>query len=190
MPLTFDQLTSFDNRRLEPFMAGGTIPSATDIVGFEFRGWNIQGLTDLLGTRKFIKGFYPDGTPPNAWGYNMPVEQNGRGKPWMPKLKNGQSIRYYFYKVLPGSALKDAIYPRSLVVDYRQWPGYSDLNPVKYTVDYLVFPDPANRDLLVGKSYAQLGKIRPFLGFFILARLRPSEFSGPAPGTRSEGARK
>jgi hypothetical protein len=181
MPLTFEDLTRYDNRRLEPLLRSGAVPAASDLVGYEFRGWNIQGLTDILGTRKFIKGFYGDPALPTAWGYNMPVQQNGRGKPWLPKLKHNEPIRYYFYGVLPGPSLRDAIYPRTLVVDYRKWPEYSDLNPIKYTVDYLVFPDPANRDLLVGKSYAQIGKIRPFLGFFILARLRPSGYAGPKP---------
>jgi hypothetical protein len=184
VPLTFDELTRFDNRRLEPLMGSGAVPSASDLVGYDFRGWNIQALTEILGTRKFIKGFYAGAAPERAWGYNMPVLQNGRDKPWLAKLKDGQPIRYYFFGVLPGPALPDAIHPRSLVVDYRQWPGYSDLNPVKYTVDYLVHPDPGNRDLLVGKSYAQLTKsIRPFLGFFILARLKPSDYSGPGSGT-------
>jgi hypothetical protein len=180
MPLTFDDLTKYDNRRLEPLMASGAAPAVSDVVGYEFRGWNIQGLTEVLGTRKFIKGFYTDDpVGPTAWGYNMPVQQNGREKPWVRKQKNGQPVRYYFYRLLPGPLLKDAIHPRSLVVDYRQWPDYFPLNPVRYTVDYLVFPDAANRDLIVGKSYAQLGSIRPFLGFFILARLGPSGYAGP-----------
>jgi hypothetical protein len=180
MPLTFDVLTKYDNRRLEPLMASGAIPTLPDVVGHEFRGWNIQGLTELLGTRKFFKGFYADGpTSATAWGYNMPAERNDRSQPWVPKRKNGVPVRYYFFRLIPGPMLKDAIYPRTLVVDYRQWPGYSPLNPVRYTVDYLVFPDPANRDLMVGKSYAQLGSIRPFLGFFILARVGPSGYNGP-----------
>jgi hypothetical protein len=181
MPLTFDELTTYDNRRLEPLMRSNAVPAASDLVGYEFRGWNIQALTEVLGTRKFIKGFYGDATSPTAWGYNMPVQQNGRGTPWLPKLKNNQPIRYYFYKVLPGPSLRDAIHPRTLVIDYRQWPEYSAFDPVKYTVDYLVFPDPANGDLVLGKSYSQIGSIRPFLGFFILARLRPSDYEGRRP---------
>jgi hypothetical protein len=54
MPLTFDALTRHDNRRLEPLMASGAIPDAAELVGYELGGWNIQGLTDVLGTRKFI----------------------------------------------------------------------------------------------------------------------------------------
>lgn len=184
MPLTFDELTKYDNRRLDPLMVSGGVPALTDVLGYEFRGWNIQGLTEVLGTRKFIKGFYTeDPAAPTAWGYNMPVEQNGRDKPWVSKQKNGQPVRYYFFGLLPGPKLKDAIYSRLLVVDYRKWAEYSPFNPVRYTVDYLVFPEPANRDLLVGKSYAQLTHgIRPLLGFFIMERLRPSGYDGPGRG--------
>ena len=184
MPLTFEELTTYDNPRLEPLMASGSLPSASEVVGYEFRGWNIQALTDVIGTRKFIKGFYAgNAPPPTAWGYNMPVEQNGRDQPWLHKLKNNEPIRYYFFKVLPGPDLADAIYQRTLAIDYRQWPKYSFFDPVRFTVDYLVYPDPANHDLLLGKSYAQLGTlVRPFLGFFILARLRPSNYPRPTTG--------
>lgn len=183
MPLTFDQLITYDNRRLEPLMASAAAPTASELVGYEFRGWNIQSLTKLLQTQKFIKGFYEEDVAGNAtsWGYNMPVQQNKPDQPWLPKLKNNQPIRYFFFRVLPGPSLRDAIYPRTLVIDYRQWPEYFILHPVRYTVDYLVYPEPTNRDLILGKSYAQIGFIRPFLGFFILARLRPSDYKGPPP---------
>ena len=180
MPLTFEELTTYDNRRLEPLMASGAVPSASELVGYEFRGWNIQALTDVIGTRKFIKGFYA-GTPPRPppGDTTCPSSRTDGTSPGCSKLKNNEPIRYYFFKVLPGPDLADAIYPRTLAIDYRQWPKYSFFDPVRFTVDYLVYPDPANHDLLLGKSYAQLGTfVRPFLGFFILARLRPSDLSG------------
>ena len=34
-------------------------------------------------------------------------------------------------------------------------------------MDYLVYPDPASYDLVLGKSSTQLGFIRPFFGCFI-----------------------
>lgn len=180
--MTFDDLTRLDNRALEPLMATGTVPTVSDVTGFEFRGWNNQASTEILGTRKFFKGFYAaaDAGVGKAWGYNMPAVQNGRDQPWQDKTKQGQPVRYYYFKVLPGSALSDAIYPKSLVVDYRQFPKYSIFNPIRYTVDYLVFPHPANRDLILGKSYSQLGFIKPFLGFFILERFRASGLGGGA----------
>jgi hypothetical protein len=48
-------------------------------------------------------------------------------------------------------------------------------------VDYLVRPDPANHDLILGKSYSQLLGLKIFLGFFILQRFKPSGYAGP-PG--------
>jgi hypothetical protein len=178
--MTFAELTGYDNKRLEPFMKGHPAPAIADVLGFDFRGWNIAAATDVTGTRKFFKGFFGAVGKPQAWGYNMPAVQDGKDKPWRVKTKQGQPVRYFFYGVLPGSALKDAVYPATLVVDYRKWPDYFVLNPAGYVVDYLVYPDPANRDVIVGKSYAQMLGLRIFLGFFILERFGPSGYAGPA----------
>jgi hypothetical protein len=179
-PITFEALTTYDNKRLEPFMTSGPSPAIDDLLGFDFQGWNIASTTTILGTRKFFKGFFGTAGQPTGWGYNMPAVQNAREAPWSPKLKDGQPTRYFFYKVLPGTAVRDAVFPKTLVVDYRGWPKYFVLNPVKYTVDYLVRPDPANRDLLVGKSYSQVLGLKIFLGFFILKRYGRSGYAGPA----------
>jgi hypothetical protein len=161
-------------------MKGHPAPSIDDVLGFDFRGWNIAASTDVLGTRKFFKGFYGAAGKTHAWGYNMPAVQDGKDKPWRPKMKDGKPIRYFFFGVLSGSALEDAVYPATLVVDYRKWPKYSVLNPARYTVDYLVYPDPANRDLIVGKAYGQPLALKIFLGFFILERFQPSGYAGPS----------
>lgn len=179
--MTFAELTTYDNKRLEPFMKGYPAPSIADVLGFDFRGWNIAGVTDIMGTRKFFKGFFGTAGKPRAWGYNMPAVQDGKDKPWRPKTKNGQPTRYFFYGVLAGADLKDAVHRDTLVVDYRKWPKYFPLDPVRFVVDYLVYPDPANRDLILGKSYNQILGLRIFLGFFILERFQPSGYSGP-PG--------
>lgn len=180
-PITFETLTGFDNKRLEPFMTTCPAPTIDELLGFDFQGWNIAATTVLLGTRKFFKGFFGRKGQPTAWGYNMPAVQNKKEEPWAYKLEQGQPKHYFFYKVLPGHALKDAVLPKTLVVDYRLWPEYFVLNPVKYTVDYLVRPDPLNHDLLLGKSYSQLLGLKIFLGFFILKRFKASGYSGP-PG--------
>ena len=48
------------------------------------------------------------------------------------------------------------------------------------TVDYLAFVDPANTNLILGKSYSQFLGLRMFLGYFLLERLRQSGYEGPA----------
>ena len=146
MAFTFEQLSGLNNDQLQKVLKAGTPPTVADLTGYEFRGWNQNSGTDIIGTRKFIKGFYgakPDGT---GWGYNMPVEQTGMNQPWKPKQKNGKDVRYAFFKVLPGAKMKDSVYPTMLVVDYRQWPDYFLLSPIKYTVDCMVFiGNPSHR---------------------------------------------
>lgn len=80
MASTFEQLAGLTNDRFEAILRAGTPPTAADLTGYEFRGWNQNPGTDIIGTRKFIRGFYgvmPDGT---GWGYNMPVEQTGMNR--------------------------------------------------------------------------------------------------------------
>jgi hypothetical protein len=100
----------------------------------EFRGWNLQKATAILGTRKFIKGFFAGQSAAAVWGYNKPVEQNEFKEPWIPKIRHGHEIRYLFFGVVPGNQVPDAVYPESLVVDYRLWPKNSPINPLSFTV--------------------------------------------------------
>ena len=176
MTATFQSLSSATNEELEPFKNTSPVPTADSLTGFDFRGWNVAKNAEILGIRKFIKGFFRDPAKGADFGYNMPVIQNGFEEPWQPKLKDGKEKRYFFFGVLPGSQVDDAILPRTLVVDYRKWPANFVLSPPTYTVDYLVNPDPANRDLVLGKSYLQALGLKPFLGFFIIERLRPSTY--------------
>lgn len=176
MTPTFQSLSSAPNDELESLMKTSPVPTAASLAGFDFRGWNVQKAASILGIRKFIKGFFRDPAKAADFGYNMPVVQNGFEEPWQPKLKDGKETRYFFFGVLPGSAVDDAVYPTTLVVDYRKWKANFPLSPPTYTVDYLVNPDPANRDLVLGKSYLQVLGLKPFLGFFIIERLRPSTY--------------
>lgn len=170
-----------NNRDLDRLVERSTaFPALADVLGFEFRGWNINPTTTLTGTRKFKKGFFGEAGLDHGWGYNMPVKQNERTEPWIPERDGDRLRRYYFFGVVPSAKAKDSKIRNSLVVDYRLWKEYFPLNPVRYTVDYLVYPDPANRDLIVGKSYAEIGFLRPFLGYFILERENESEYDRDA----------
>jgi hypothetical protein len=167
-------MSSATNEELDALMNTSPVPTAASLTGFDFRGWNVQKATEVLGFRKFIKGFFRDPAKGADFGYNMPVVQNRFDEPWQPRLKDGKETRYLFFGVLPGSQVDDAIHPTTLVVDYRKWKDNFVLSPFTYTVDYLVNPDPANPDLVLGKSYLQALGLKPFLGFFIIERLRPS----------------
>jgi hypothetical protein len=174
---TFDSLTTASKDVLDHLMTtAGSPPSIPDVLGYEFRGWNLQPTTKLLGTRKFKKGFFGDPAAGYAWGYNVPVQQNAKHEPWISRPSDANPKRYFFFKVLPATAANKPQYSNSLVVDYREWKEYFVLNPVRFTVDYLIYPDPANHDLILGKSYWEAGALRPFLGYFVLERHNPSNY--------------
>lgn len=175
-PQTFESLTLADKKTLDRIMQEGTAPDLGEVLGYEFRGWNLNEATKLLGTRKFKKGFFGDPEKGEAWGYNVPVKQNAKDEPWISEPTDEDPKRYFFFGVLPASAADKPKYPNSLVVDYRKWDEYFLLNPVRFTVDYLVCPDPSNRSLILGKSYLEAGAVRPFMGYFVLERYNVSGY--------------
>jgi hypothetical protein len=174
---TFERLTQQNNEALEQLLKSGVPVTPADVAGWDYRGWNINCMTQLIGTRKFKKGFYQDPATGAFWGYNMTVRQGGIDEPWLPTPSEQSPKRYYFFGV--DAPQPNTPYPNALVVDYRQWPRNCRLDPVRYTVDYLSAPDPSNKNLLVGKSYSELPFARVFLGFFIIERYNESHYHGP-----------
>jgi hypothetical protein len=177
-PYDFESLAKMDNGRLSLIMGEGAKPTLQDLVGYDFRGFNLQSLTKFIGTRKFKKGFYGDPDSGHIWGYNIRVVQGKLSDPWISLPNNEVPKRLAFFKVFPADASgRHSEYPSSLVVDYSQWEDYFFLNPTRYILDYLVHPDPNNRDLLVGISFFAIGSFRTFAGYFILERYNKSDFS-------------
>ena len=173
---TFESLTLQKREVLEKLMTSGTRVTVADVVGFEFKGWNLNALTSLIGTRKFKKGFYRDAATGTPWGYNVRVKPGAIEDPWLALPSEQEPKRFYFFGI--SEADDSASYPQALIVDYRRWPKNLKIDPVRYTVDYLVRGNSADPDLLIGKSYAELPFAKPFLGFFILERHNPTGLSG------------
>jgi len=169
---TFDELTEFSNKRLGELMRAGSTPKIEEMVDYEFRGYNMPRVTKLTGTRKYKKGFYAQpGAKDYAWGYNMPVVQNRKTEPWLTTPNEENPRRYYFFKLLPaGTPGYDKRFAHALIIDYSKWDEYFFLHPARFTLDYLVYPDPENHDLVVGRSDFSNGPIRFFLGYLILER--------------------
>ncbi len=167
----YRELASLSNAALEEKFRAGVAPSAADLTGFEFRGFNTPFFARLLGIQKFIKGFFLDGE--SVQGYNIPVKQNGMDGPWLHKPSADKPKRFGFYDVYAvRKEERDNLYPNALLLNY----GASTRNPF-YRVervlrDYVVQPDPENPNLLIGKAYLALGPIRIPSNFFILERLR------------------
>ncbi len=177
MPHTFASLSKMSNDELETVLKTSPEPPLTDdIVGWEFEGWNVNPGARIIGSRKFKKGFFGNpeiyGDPDRgyAWGYNMTVEQNAFDEPWIPTPSPADPTRRFFFGVVPGAKANRPKYPETLVIDYRLWKEYFPLNPVGYTVDYLVYPNPGDPTLALGKSYFEAGPLTPFLGYFLLRR--------------------
>lgn len=161
---------------LEEILRLGTAPDPQRLAGFEWRGYNTLELTRLVGIKKFIKGFFRNASGA-VEGYNIPVRQNGLKDAWLHKPDADSPKRFGFFLVLPAAARPGGDpHPQSVLLDY----GASSRNAV-YRVerllrDYVVVPDPANPDILLGKAALALGAGRPALSFFVIERLRPASW--------------
>ena len=168
----FRELAQTSDARREAILRASMAPALESLVGFEWRGYNASTFIRLLGLQKFIKGFFQDHD--HVEGYNTPVLQNGIDAPWLAQPSPETPRRFGFYTVTPvDAASKENLYPRALLLDY----GASRRNPAgrieRALRDYLVQPDPANPDVLLGKAYFAMGTLRIPSNYFVLERLRP-----------------
>jgi len=164
-------------RELERVFQRGSMPDLDGLAGWEFRGinrlpLNALPLGNLVGIKKFMKGFYraEDG---RVMGYNCPVVCNVLDGRWHTKPSDTAPKRFGFYETYPVDATaRDNVYLHALLLDY----GKGDNPRFDITAglrDYLVQVDPTNPDLLLGKAYYALGPARiGGLNFFILERHR------------------
>jgi hypothetical protein len=149
---------------------GGEQPTAAELQGFEFRGYNTPKIMALLGIRKFIKAFFvAEGA---TFGCNTPAAQNDLDKEWTAKPSDEQPKRFGFFEVDPVSGGAGPEGPaHALLLDYgRGHNRWYELS--RFLRDYVVRVDPGSDALLLGKAYAKLGPIRIPVSFFLLERLR------------------
>jgi hypothetical protein len=171
----FLELSQSSNAQLEKILRASKPPALESLVGFEWRGCNTSWRLKAMGLQKFIKGFFQEGE--RVEGYNIPVRQNGLDEPWLDQPTPESPKRYAFYRVTPVDRESiDNFYPASLLLDY----GASHRNPTygieRLIRDYLVQLDPADPDLLLGKAYLAVGRLRLPSNFFVLERLRMSSW--------------
>jgi hypothetical protein len=167
----FRELDLSSDAHLEKMMKACKGPVLESLVGFEWRGYNTSWRLKILGLQKFIKGFFQEGE--RVEGYNIPVKQNGLDAPWLVQPAPESPKRYAFFRVTSVDRnSKDNFYPEALLLDYgasRRNPAYGIERLIR---DYLVQPDRANPDLLLGKAYLAIGTLRLPSNFFVLERLR------------------
>ncbi|MCO5167306.1 MAG: hypothetical protein M9894_13225 [Planctomycetes bacterium] len=160
---------------LEDLMVRGETPSVDALVGWEWRGQNLGPIAPFTPFQKFIKGFYRAASG-EASGFNIPVVQDGPGRPWTARPSDDAPRRFGFFRVdRVDPASRDNAYLHALLLDYGR--GKNPLLDVtKGLRDYVVRVEPGKDDLLLGKAYYALGPARVPVGWFLLERRRPSTF--------------
>lgn len=161
---------------IEQTFQRGVTPDVDALVGWEFRGINRFPLhplpiPELLGIKKFVKGFYR-GEDGRVMGYNCPVVQNVLDGRWRTKPSDTSPKRFGFYEVhAVDPTSRDNAYLHAVLLDYGKG-GNKPWDPTSGLRDYVVQVDADNPDLYLGKAYYALGPARLATSFFILERLR------------------
>lgn len=161
--------------QLEDILRKGTPPDMKGLLNWEFKGYHAVELAELIGVRKFKKGFYLDDLSRDPVlginGYNVRIHPNMLGEPWIDKTRKGEPIRHGWYEVYPVSLSEaDNKYPNALLMNYGLSPKNFLLDPERVLREYLVQVYPDNPDLLLGKSFAAVGPMRQSLSYFVLER--------------------
>lgn len=182
MAYSFLSLVNSSDRDLEYVLRDGVPPALEGLVGYEFKGYNLPFITQILGFRKFKKGFFlGEGQSVEKGeisGYNVAVVQNRLEDPWIAEPNDAQPKRHAFYRVYRVRRSEvDDFYPNALLLNYALG-GNPRWNPAGLLRDYLVQVDPENPDLLLGKAYFALGTLRVFPSFFVIERFNRSHYMG------------
>ncbi len=178
--MTFEELIETKPRELDRLMKQGARPQFDEIVGYEFRGHKNYAFRKRAQERKFIRGFFGQPQKDHLWGYNVPTVQNALGEKWIPEIDGSQPVRHLFFKVIPSERYRDPKCDPSLVLDYAASGEYEFWDYAKNMVDYMVYPDPVNKDLILGKRYEKVSfifiSVMMFTGYFVLERFQAADY--------------
>ncbi|UPT72827.1 MAG: hypothetical protein M0D55_12950 [Elusimicrobiota bacterium] len=163
----YRRMKEMNGAELGALMERGKAPAEESLAGWEFRGWNHPPVLALLGIRKFVKGFFRAGA--GLEGYNRPPRQDGFENEW-----TGAGRPFGFYDVVAPRA-PDLRLPGALLLDYGANGRNPAWKPERFLRDYLVQPDPAEPDVLLGLATLALPG-RPATNYFLLERLGRSEW--------------
>lgn len=189
-PHTFESLAQSSLRDLDVLLHAGSAPSFSDVVGYEWRGWNVLApisvpTATLMGIRRFAKGFFTRGPiekaneAPYIEGYNIKIGRGGLRDEWTHLGGKGPK-RFGYYKCFrPGDQVerRGRHYPNALFLDYLQGDPVGNLFTGKTLRDYVV---KISDDLIIGQAYFSLGPITLPVGVFVAQRWRKADFVVPA----------
>lgn len=147
----------------------GKRPEPAELAGWEWRGLNTPWFTNLLGIKKFVKGMFSgaDGVE----GYNIPARQNGASAPWLLRPSDQAPRRFGFYRVVED----DGRHPGSVLLDYGASARNAALQPERLLRDYVKEVGPG---VLLGRAYLAFGSVYVPVSWFVLERLRKTEWAG------------
>ena len=169
----FRELAGASGSRLEEILRMSRGPAPESLAWFEWCGYNAPWFTRLLGIQKFIKGFFQEGG--RVEGYNIPVQQNGIEAPWLYRHVLPKRFGFYYVAWVDRDS-RDNFYPDAVLLNYGASPRSAPYRVERIVRDYIVQPDPAVPDLLLGKAYLAMGSARIPSSFFVLERLRPTSW--------------
>lgn len=150
----------------------GSRPDVRALAGWEWRGTNMPASSQLLGLRRFIKGFVCVGGD-QLEGYNVSVEGNSLSSPWLERRQRDGRREWARFTVSPVDPEKvDNRYLEALLLDYG---GVATPEPgiAGRIRDYLVRVVPGSDELLLGHAFLAIGRARVPVGWFALERLAP-----------------
>lgn len=187
---TFESLAQSSLDDLEELLQEKPAPTFADVVGYEWRGWNVlapfaKPVAGIMGIQRFAKGFFTRGSvedvanAPYIEGYNIKIARGGLTQAWT-HLGGGGPTRFAFYKCFkPGDELarRGGRYPNALFLDYLQGDPPNGLLTGKGLRDYVV---KISDDLIIGRAKFTLGPLTVDGGIFITARWRKADFVPPA----------
>lgn len=165
----YETLARRSRAELDALFASSPAPSPRVLLDHDWRGWNTPRWTRLAGIQKFVKGFFEvDGA---IEGYNLRVRQSGLTDPWTTVPSPDAPAPFGFFTVTQPTRSET-------LLDYgasrrNRWWRVDDVS-MKVIRDYLVVPDAAHPDVLLGKALLQLGPFRVFSNYFVIEKLRPA----------------
>jgi len=145
-------------------------PDPATLVGYEWRGFNTAIITVLLGNRKFIKVFISGG-PSGIHGHNYFAVGTSLDEPWQRRRRDERGSIVGRYGVTAAGAFAHPRYGNAMLIDYGAHAQQGWL--LRSIRDYLVQPDAADPDVMLGKAYFTFGRLVLPAGYFVLARLQP-----------------
>lgn len=172
MRAAYERLAHSDDRTLDELFAASLAPSFEALVGYRWRGWNTDPNLKYLGLKKFIKAFFR--AEHGDEGCNVKVRQNAFAEPWIPRRRHGHDDAFAFYLVRTQSAgTRIARNPGALLIDYAA----SSRNPayhIERTIrDYIVQPFSDDADVMLGRAFVGIGRMRVASSFFVIERAEP-----------------